>query len=160
MPPRKAAAENADGGATAFTDGEIKLVKAVFDSMNTRPDIDFENVANIMGLANAKSARDRFRVVSKKHGWTSTDGSGGAAGGGGDGSSKAKGPLAPKNTTKVTKKPAPKKKGTARKKHHFQTKKEVESDDDEDITGKLESDSDGKTIPKDEPMESSSEDDD
>ncbi|KAF6842945.1 hypothetical protein CMUS01_02601 [Colletotrichum musicola] len=159
MPPKKAAAENADGGATAFTDGEIKLVKAVFDSMNTRPDIDFENVANIMGLANAKSARDRFRVVSKKHGWTSTDGSGGAAAGG-DGSSKAKGPLAPKNTTKVTKKPAPKKKGTARKKHHFQTKKEVESDDDEDITGKLESDSDGKTIPKDEPMESSSEDED
>ncbi|KAF6820021.1 hypothetical protein CSOJ01_01089 [Colletotrichum sojae] len=159
MPPKKAAAENADGGATAFTDGEIKLVKAVFDSMNTRPDIDFENVANIMGLANAKSARDRFRVVSKKHGWTSTDGSGGATAGG-DGFSKAKGPLAPRSTTKVTKKPAPKKKGTARKKNHFQTKKEVESDDDEDITGKLESDSDGKTIPKDEPMESSSEEED
>lgn len=114
MPPKKTAAAEDDGSVVTFTESEVKFIKAVFDNFKSRPDVDFDKVADVLGLANAKSARDRFRVISKKHGWGSTDGSAGASTSSAKG--KGKGALAAKNNSKVTKKAATKKKGTAQKK--------------------------------------------
>ncbi|KAK6225982.1 hypothetical protein QIS74_02029 [Colletotrichum tabaci] len=148
MPPKKNPAS--EGQGSNFTENEVTFVKAVFDSMNSRPDVDFAKVATIMSLANAKCAKDRFRTISKRHGWSSTDGSGSA--------SPSKGALGAKNTSKVMKTPT-KKKGTAQKKKK-QTKKESssESDNDDDVSSKLESDSDGQKAAKDELMQEDSSD--
>lgn len=79
MAPKKSTATEGESATLILTDTETKFVKAVFDSTNTRPDIDYDNVAGIMGLANGKSARDRLRIISKKHGWSATDGSSGVS---------------------------------------------------------------------------------
>ncbi|KAF0330930.1 hypothetical protein GQ607_001799 [Colletotrichum asianum] len=141
MPPKKNT--DAEGGATALSETETRFLKAMFDHMNSRPDIDWDKVATDLGMT-AKSAKERFRVLGKRHNWgTSTAGAGSGNG------SPAKGPLAPKNASKVAKKATPQKKGIARKK----TKKDIEeSDGDEDISSKLESDSDGKSAADDEFM--------
>ncbi|GKT46984.1 uncharacterized protein ColSpa_07165 [Colletotrichum spaethianum] len=149
MPPKKNPASDDEGTVPSFTENEALFVKAIFDCMNSRPDVDFNKVATTMGLANAKSARDKFRVISKKHGWSSTDGSGGAA------SNQAKGALGVKNATKVKKAPV-KKKGTAQRKKNTKKQESSESDNDEDVSAKLESDSDGQKAAKDELMENSS----
>ncbi|KAI3552488.1 hypothetical protein CSPX01_00237 [Colletotrichum filicis] len=134
MPPKKSTATEGESAASILTETETKFVKAVFDSMNTRPDIDYENVAGIMGLANGKSARDRLRTISKKHGWSATDGS--------SGGSPAKKPVGVKKTPV-------KKKGIAQRKKKTTKKHESSgSDVDEDITGKLESDTDGEAAAK------------
>ncbi|KAK1730667.1 uncharacterized protein BDZ83DRAFT_661093 [Colletotrichum acutatum] len=134
MPPKKSTATEGESAVSVLTDTETKFVKAVFDSMNTRPDIDYDNVAGIMGLANGKSARDRLRIISKKHGWSATDGS--------SGGSPAKKP------TGVKKTPV-KKKGVAQRKKKAAKKNESSgSDVDEDISGKLESDTDGEAAAK------------
>ncbi|KZL82135.1 hypothetical protein CI238_07586 [Colletotrichum incanum] len=147
MPPKKNTTSDGEGSVPSFTQNEALFVKALFDSMNSRPDVDYDKVAATMGLANAKSARDKFRVISKKHGWSSTDGSGvGAA------SSPVKGALGVKNTAKVKKPPA-KKKGTAQRKKKAKKEESSGSDNDEDVSAKLESDSDGQKAAKDELME-------
>ncbi|KXH48148.1 hypothetical protein CSIM01_08700 [Colletotrichum simmondsii] len=134
MPPKKSTATEGESAVPMLTETEAKFVKAVFDSMNTRPDIDYDNVAGIMGLANGKSARDRLRTISKKHGWSATDGS--------SGGSPAKKP------TGVKKTPV-KKKGIAQRKKKTVKKNESSgSDVDEDISGKLESDTDGEAAAK------------
>ncbi|TDZ74635.1 hypothetical protein CTRI78_v000510 [Colletotrichum trifolii] len=138
MPPKQASI-NAEG-VPALTDSELKLVRAVMSCFNGIPDVDFEKVAGLAGLANARSAKDRFRQVSKKHGWGDPD----AAGSGATTPPKASGgrkALAAQKTGKVAKKRTPKK-PTARKKKADR----ADSDDDEDIEAKLESDSDGKTM--------------
>ncbi|KAF4776438.1 hypothetical protein HER10_EVM0006215 [Colletotrichum scovillei] len=134
MPPKKSTATEGESAVPMLTETEVKFVKAVFDSMNTRPDIDYENVAGIMGLANGKSARDRLRTISKKHGWSATDGS--------SGGSPAKKPVGVKKTPV-------KKKGIAQRKKKTTKKTESSgSDVDEDISGKLESDTDGEAAAK------------
>ncbi|TKW53387.1 hypothetical protein CTA1_11550 [Colletotrichum tanaceti] len=150
MPPKKNIASEGQGSGTAnFTENEVTFVKAVFDSMNSRPDVDFDKVANIMSLANAKCAKDRFRIISKKHGWSSTAGAGGA--------SPSKGALGAKNTAKVMKTPT-KKKGVAQKKKNTKKESSSESDNDDDVASKLESDSDGQKAAKDELMQEDSSD--
>ncbi|GKT57001.1 hypothetical protein ColTof3_04340 [Colletotrichum tofieldiae] len=148
MPPKKNTTSEGEDSVPSFTQNEALFVKALFDSMNSRPDVDYDKVAATMGLANAKSARDKFRIISKKHGWSSTDGSGGGAA-----SSPAKGALGAKNPAKV-KKPPPKRRGplSERKNLSVYAKKEEspESDNDEDVSAKLESDSDGQKAAKDE----------
>ncbi|KAK2032279.1 hypothetical protein LX32DRAFT_690985 [Colletotrichum zoysiae] len=150
MLPKKSAAPASEAPVASLNENETLFVKAIFDSMNTRPDVDFDKVAEITGLANAKSAKDKFRVISKKHGWSSTDGSGGAA------SSPSKGPLGANTTAKVKKTPV-KKKGIAQRKKKAKTERE-DSDADEDISAKLESDSDGQKAAKDELMNGSESD--
>ncbi|KAH9239602.1 hypothetical protein K456DRAFT_1719010 [Colletotrichum gloeosporioides 23] len=130
MPPKKNA--DAEGSATALSETETRFLKAMFDHMNS--------LATDLGMT-AKSAKERFRILGKRHNWGTS-----AAGAGGGGGSPAKGPLAPKNSGRVAKKATPQKKGIARKK----TKKDIESDGDEDISSKLESDSDGKSAAQDE----------
>ncbi|GKT78731.1 hypothetical protein ColTof4_11154 [Colletotrichum tofieldiae] len=144
MPPKKNTTSEGEDSVPSFTQNEALFVKALFDSMNSRPDVDYDKVAATMGLANAKSARDKFRIISKKHGWSSTDGSGGGAA-----SSPAKGALGAKNPAKVKKPPA-KKKGTAQRKKKAKKEESPESDNDEDVSAKLESDSDGQKAAKDE----------
>ncbi|KAJ0304080.1 hypothetical protein COL5a_005215 [Colletotrichum fioriniae] len=134
MAPKKSTATEGESATLILTDTETKFVKAVFDSTNTRPDIDYDNVAGIMGLANGKSARDRLRIISKKHGWSATDGSSGV--------SPAKKPVGVKKTPI-------KKKGIAQSKKKTTKKNESSgSDVDEDISGKLESDTDGEAAAK------------
>ncbi|KAK1987827.1 hypothetical protein LZ30DRAFT_684298 [Colletotrichum cereale] len=152
MPPKKVAASASESSVPSLTENETLFVKAIFDSMKSRPDVDFDNVAQVMGLANAKSAKDKFRVISKKHGWSSTDGSGGAA------PSPSKGPLSANTTAKVKKTPV-KKKGTAQRKKKAKTQEPLDSEDDEDISAKLESDSDGQKAAQDELMQGSSDSD-
>ncbi|OLN91971.1 hypothetical protein CCHL11_01482 [Colletotrichum chlorophyti] len=146
MPPKKkTASTEGEAAAPKFTDSEATMIEAIFTCMNTRPDVDFDEVAKFLGLAKAKYAKNRFRTMAKKHGWSSMDGSGAAA--------PTNGALAPKNPGKVAKKPAVKKKGTAQKKKT--ARKDQESDEDEEISAKLESDSDGKF--KDDEMSEESE---
>ncbi|KAL0940999.1 uncharacterized protein CTRU02_203762 [Colletotrichum truncatum] len=149
MPPKK----NADNQpAGALNEAESRFVKSMFDHMVSRPDINWDEVGEDLGMT-AKSAKERFRTLSKRHNWS---GNGSIAGGGGNSpSGKAKGTLGPKNANKVAKKATPKKKGVARKK----TKAEpAESDNDEDVSAKLESDSDGKGTDNDQSMDSVNED--
>ncbi|KAK1594964.1 uncharacterized protein LY79DRAFT_702159 [Colletotrichum navitas] len=152
MPPKKKAASADEAPVLSLNENETVFVKAIFDSMNSRPDVDFDKVAAITGLANGKSARDKFRVISKKHGWSSTDGSGGGA------SSPSKGPLSANTAAKVKKTPI-KKKGTAQRKKKAKAEEPEESDADEDISAKLESDSDGQKAAKDELVNGSSDSD-
>ncbi|KDN62177.1 hypothetical protein CSUB01_00882 [Colletotrichum sublineola] len=157
MPPKKNADSASEASVPSLNENETLFVKAVFDNMNSRPDVDFDKVAKVLGLANAKSAKDRFRVISKKHGWSSFDGSGGAA------SSPSKGPLSANTTAKVKKTPV-KKKGTAQRKKKVLTSMKAkaepaDSDADEDISAKLESDSDGQKAAQEELMKGSSDSD-
>lgn len=108
MPPKKNT--EADGSATSLSETETRFLKAMFDHMNSRPDIDWDKVATDLGMT-AKSAKERFRVLGKRHNWGTS-----AAGAGGSNGSPAKGPLTPKNASKVAKKATPQKKGIARKK--------------------------------------------
>ncbi|KAK1689841.1 hypothetical protein BDP55DRAFT_725257 [Colletotrichum godetiae] len=133
MPPKKSTAAEGENAVPSLTDAETKFVKAVFDSMNTRPDIDYDNVAGIMGLANGKSARDRLRTISKKHGWSATDGTSAV--------SPAKKPAGVKKTPI-------KKKGIAQRKKKSKKNESSGSEIDEDISGKLESDTDGEAAAK------------
>ncbi|KAK2066048.1 hypothetical protein LY76DRAFT_599781 [Colletotrichum caudatum] len=149
MPPKKGAASASEAPVTSLNENETLFIKAIFDSMNSRPDVDFDKVAGFMGLANAKSAKDKFRIISKKHGWSSTDGSGGAT------PSPSKGALSANTTAKVKKTPV-KKKGIAQRKKKTKTARE-DSDVDEDVSAKLESDSDGQKAAQDELMNGYSE---
>ncbi|KAF9877735.1 hypothetical protein CkaCkLH20_04870 [Colletotrichum karsti] len=148
MPPKK----NTDGessSSSSLNEGDSRFIKAMFDNMNSRPDIDWDKLGKDMSMT-PKSAKERLRKMSKRYNWN-TD-SGGSSGGS---PAKTKGPLAPKNTGKVAKTGTPKK-GTAQKKGKS---KKDESDDDEDISSKLGSDSDGKAVAQDEFMASTSESD-
>ncbi|KAK1965276.1 hypothetical protein LY78DRAFT_712919 [Colletotrichum sublineola] len=151
MPPKKNADSASEASVPSLNENETLFVKAIFDNMNSRPDVDFDKVAKVLGLANAKSAKDRFRVISKKHGWSSFDGSGGAA------SSPSKGPLSANTTAKVKKTPV-KKKGTAQRKKKAKAEP-ADSDADEDISAKLESDSDDQKAAQEELMKGSSDSD-
>ncbi|KAK1998372.1 hypothetical protein LX36DRAFT_719013 [Colletotrichum falcatum] len=151
MPPKKNAASASEAPVTSLNENETLFIKAIFDSLNTRPDVDFDKVAGIMGLASAMSAKDKFRVISKKHGWSSTDGSGGA-------SSPSKGSLNANTAAKVKRTPL-KKKGIAQRKKKAKAEEPEDSDGDEDISAKLESDSDGQKAAKDELKNESSDSD-
>ncbi|ROT43544.1 hypothetical protein SODALDRAFT_319971 [Sodiomyces alkalinus F11] len=54
-----------------LTEKENEFIKAMFDNRTQRPDADWDKVADDLGLANAKCAKERFRQMSKKHGWGS-----------------------------------------------------------------------------------------
>lgn len=54
-----------------LTEKENEFIKAMFDNMTQRPDADWDKVADDLGLSNAKCAKERFRQMSKEHGWGS-----------------------------------------------------------------------------------------
>jgi hypothetical protein len=103
MPPRKVT--EADGSTTGLTPAENKFIKTMFDNMKTRPDADWDKVAEQMGLKDSKCAKERFRQIAQRHGWNNKSDS---------------------STGKVTKKPA-----AGGRKKATQVKKRDEEDDDE-----------------------------
>ncbi|KAL2759686.1 hypothetical protein ACRALDRAFT_1067572 [Sodiomyces alcalophilus JCM 7366] len=64
-------ANKTPGRKPQLTEKENEFIKAMFDNMTQRPDADWDKVADDLGLANAKCAKERFRQMSKKHGWGS-----------------------------------------------------------------------------------------
>ena len=76
MPPKKAD-DIIDGvGNLSMTPSEARLVKAIFDHMIDKPNTDWTKVAEDNNLKSAKGAKDRFRIVSAKHGWSTGLGNG------------------------------------------------------------------------------------
>ena len=82
MAPRKTVfTDPGDAGAErAPTDTEMKFFKAMMENMNTKPDVNWENVAGAMGLKDAKCARERYRQMCVKLGWNKTAAAGPASG--------------------------------------------------------------------------------
>ncbi|KAM4059908.1 hypothetical protein HRG_002473 [Hirsutella rhossiliensis] len=68
MPPKKTSGNEVDA-PLGLTDGELRLMKAVFDNMTQKPDADWACVATALGLKDAKCAKERFRQMSVRHGW-------------------------------------------------------------------------------------------
>ncbi|KAK0386489.1 hypothetical protein NLU13_6324 [Sarocladium strictum] len=107
MAPRKV--NDGDASAPGLTSAENKFIKTMFDNMKTRPDADWDKVAEQMSLKDAKCAKERFRQIAQRHGWNNKSESG---------------------SSKVTKKkPAA---GRGRKKAAPVKKREDEEDDDDD----------------------------
>ncbi|KAI0008456.1 hypothetical protein F4779DRAFT_641821 [Xylariaceae sp. FL0662B] len=65
--PTNGSAEN-DGGVP-LTSPEFNLLDAVLKHAAMKPDVNWGAVAETAHFAGAKSARDRFRQVCKKHNW-------------------------------------------------------------------------------------------
>lgn len=104
MAPRKTVfGDPADINAQpAPTDTEMKFFKAMMENMVTKPDVNWEKVAEVMGLKDSKCARERYRQMCVKLGWnknaTATPGSGRKSAG-----NAAADPSTPTKATKVTK---------------------------------------------------------
>ena len=69
MPPKRAAADEGADAPIGLTDNELRFIKAIFDNMTQKPDADWGEVANDLGLKDAKCAKERFRQMSNRHGW-------------------------------------------------------------------------------------------
>jgi hypothetical protein len=85
MPPKKAATttasigEASNNGAPSLTQNEYSFIGAMLSHMNSKPDVDWDGVAQDCGLKDAKCTKERYRQMSVKHGWNnaikkSTDG--------------------------------------------------------------------------------------
>ncbi|PNY28829.1 Uncharacterized protein TCAP_01248, partial [Tolypocladium capitatum] len=69
MPPKKVATGEGADAPIGLTDNELRFIKAIFDNMTQKPDADWTQVANDLGLKDAKCAKERFRQMSNRHGW-------------------------------------------------------------------------------------------
>ncbi|KND94461.1 hypothetical protein TOPH_01100 [Tolypocladium ophioglossoides CBS 100239] len=69
MPPKKATTGEGADAPIGLTDNELRFIKAIFDNMTQKPDADWTQVANDLGLKDAKCAKERFRQMSNRHGW-------------------------------------------------------------------------------------------
>lgn len=70
------------------TDGEIRILLAIFAHMNGKPDVDWDAAAATASLRSAKSLKERYRQMCVRHGWAKTrrrgrypSGGGGVGGG-------------------------------------------------------------------------------
>ncbi|PHH65171.1 hypothetical protein CDD81_3302 [Ophiocordyceps australis] len=66
MPPKASAS---GGESSNLTEGEMRFIKALFDNLKSKPDADWDGIANDLGLKTPKYAKDRFRQMSKLHNW-------------------------------------------------------------------------------------------
>lgn len=62
-----------------ITDGEMRVLKAMFANMKSKPDIDWDAAAIDAELGSAKSIKERHRQICVRLGWNNKSGSGGAA---------------------------------------------------------------------------------
>ncbi|KAF6812513.1 hypothetical protein CPLU01_14870 [Colletotrichum plurivorum] len=71
MPPKKtAAAANGDAAPShGCNDNEIKLMLAILQNIPRPVSWDMEKIAVAVGATNAKSANERVRMATNKHGW-------------------------------------------------------------------------------------------
>ncbi|KAJ9149869.1 hypothetical protein NKR23_g3920 [Pleurostoma richardsiae] len=76
MAPAKNTKKTDSDGASAssttvktLSEGEMKFFKAMMENMQSKPDVDWDNVAVCLGLKDSKCARERFRQISVKFGW-------------------------------------------------------------------------------------------
>jgi hypothetical protein len=126
MPPKKAS--SSEDAPVGLTDNELRFIKAVFDNMTQKPDANWDNVANDLGLKDAKCAKERFRQMSVRHKWNETTA---AASSPRKGKNSA---LAPNSDAKVTKKPRTRTPKTLKK-----VKKEESESEEADIDGQVSS---------------------
>lgn len=105
---------------TALTDGEMRILRAIFANMNGKPDVDWDSAAAAASLGNAKSIKERYRQMCHRLGWNKKNDTG-------TGSAPATPKKAKQSPSKVVKRtPAS---GRGRKK---QSKEEDEDEDEED----------------------------
>lgn len=57
-------------GVPKLTDSELRFVSALFESMSTLPEADWDNCADVLGLKDSKCAKERWRQISVRHGWS------------------------------------------------------------------------------------------
>lgn len=58
----------------ALTDGEMRILKAIFANMNSKPDVDWDAAATAASLGNAKSLKERYRQMTVRLGWNKKGG--------------------------------------------------------------------------------------
>lgn len=80
MPPKKNTETAAEGGAHGieFTAGEMKLLDAIFKKCSAdakpKPNAEFEDIAQEIGMKNGKVVSDRYRQILNKFGWFLVEG--------------------------------------------------------------------------------------
>lgn len=65
--------------AATITDGEMRILKAIFANMNTKPDVDWDAAASAASLGNAKSLKERYRQMCIRLGWNKKSEGGGSS---------------------------------------------------------------------------------
>ncbi|KAJ2970296.1 hypothetical protein NQ176_g8259 [Zarea fungicola] len=91
---------NVDSEKVTLTDGEMRILKAIFANMQSKPVVDWDAAASAASLGNAKSIKERYRQMCIRLGWNKKTG--------GDAGSSRSTPKKKKSTTgsspcKVTK---------------------------------------------------------
>ncbi|EGX93187.1 hypothetical protein CCM_04559 [Cordyceps militaris CM01] len=62
-----------------LTDGEMRILKAIFANLNSKPDVDWDTAAVDASLGNAKSIKERYRQMCVRLGWNKPRPSGGGS---------------------------------------------------------------------------------
>ncbi|KAF3361264.1 hypothetical protein VDGD_08902 [Verticillium dahliae] len=140
MPPKAAAAA---GDSCPLSANEANFIKVMFDNMKTRPDADWDKVAETLGLANSKGAKERFRQMSKKHNWGAREAGSASPAKPAGKSSTAASPHKPAKVTKTPRKTPAKKKQSTRVDAPEPEDPVLESDREEQSSATLNSDEDG-----------------
>ena len=58
----------ADNETKGFSAPEMRFITAFFSNMQTKPEVDWDQVAVEASLKDSRCARDRFRQIMAKHG--------------------------------------------------------------------------------------------
>lgn len=71
MPPKKSTAAADGTSSTTFTDGEMKLLTAIFEGMGAevKKSINWEGVQKKLGHAGVKTTKEKFRLLCLKYEW-------------------------------------------------------------------------------------------
>ena len=78
MAPKKP--EDSSDGSLTLTPGDARCLKAMFDSMIDKPNVDWSQVAEQMSIKTPKGARDRYWAMTKKYDWGLQTGKTGGSG--------------------------------------------------------------------------------
>ncbi|KAJ6784932.1 hypothetical protein PWT90_10945 [Aphanocladium album] len=103
-----------------LTEGEMRILKAIFAHMNSKPDVDWDAAASAASLGNAKSLKERYRQMCVRLGWNNKGAAAAAA------AASSSNPVTPKKT-KASPSKVVKRSGGGRKR-----KAEVADDEGED----------------------------
>ncbi|KAM3513735.1 hypothetical protein MY11210_002644 [Beauveria gryllotalpidicola] len=105
------------------TDGEIRILMAIFAHMSGKPDVDWDAAAADASLSNAKSLKERYRQMCVRHGWNKKRRGAGAAG---------NAPSAPRNMASPSKVVKSAGGGKKRKQDDREEEEEEQEQDDDD----------------------------
>lgn len=65
---------NLDSEKVTLTDGEMRILKAIFANMQSKPVVDWDAAASAASLGNAKSIKERYRQMCICLGWNKKTG--------------------------------------------------------------------------------------